>query len=38
MNSKEMIKLHQRMMLLDLLFTPGALELPDPDVMAGAWR
>ena len=34
----EVVKLKQRRDLLKLLSTPGALELDDPDVMAGAWR
>ena len=34
----EVVKLRQRRDLLELLSTPGALELEDPDVMAGAWR
>ena len=34
----EVVKLRQRRNLLELLSTPGALELDDPDVMAGAWR
>jgi hypothetical protein len=34
----EVVKLRQRRNLLKLLSTPGALELDDPDVMAGAWR
>jgi hypothetical protein len=34
----EVVKLSQRRELLELLSTPGALELDDPDVMAGAWR
>jgi Arc/MetJ family transcription regulator len=34
----EVVKLRQRRELLELLSTPGALELDDPDVMAGAWR
>ena len=34
----EVVKLRQRRELLDLLSTPGALELNDPDVMASAWR
>ncbi len=34
----EVIALRQRRELLELLSTPGALELNDPDVMAGAWR
>lgn len=34
----EVIRLQQRRRLVDLLFTPGRLQLDDPDVMAGAWR
>lgn len=34
----EVVKLRQRRDLLELLSTPGALALDDPDVMAGAWR
>lgn len=34
----EVIKLQQRRRLVELLFTPGRLQLDDPDVMAGAWR
>jgi hypothetical protein len=34
----EVIKLRQRRRLLDLLSTPGALELDDPEIMRGAWR
>jgi hypothetical protein len=34
----EVVKLKQRRDLLKLLSTPGALELDDPNVMAGAWR
>lgn len=34
----EVVKLRQRKALVELLFTPGALALDDPDVMAGAWR
>lgn len=34
----EIVKLRQRRELLELLSTPGALELDDPDAMAGAWR
>jgi hypothetical protein len=34
----EVIKLEQRRRLVELLFTPGRLQLDDPDVMAGAWR
>jgi hypothetical protein len=34
----EVVKLRQRQALVDLLFTPGALALDDPEAMAGAWR
>ena len=34
----EVIKLQERRQLVELLFTPGRLQLDDPDVMAGAWR
>lgn len=34
----EVVKLRQRRDLLELLSTPGAFALDDPDVMAGAWR
>ncbi len=34
----EVVALRQRRELLELLCTPGALALDDPDVMAGAWR
>lgn len=34
----EVVKLRQRRDLLELLSTPGALQLDDPDAMAGAWR
>jgi Arc/MetJ family transcription regulator len=34
----EVVRLRQRQALLELLSTPGALELDNPDVMAGAWR
>ena len=34
----EVVKLRQRRQLLDLLSTPGVLELDDPKVMRGAWR
>jgi hypothetical protein len=34
----EVLKLRQRRALADLLFTPGALALDDPEAMAGAWR
>jgi len=35
---EEVVKLRERRRLVELLFEPGALELGDPDVMAGAWR
>lgn len=34
----EVIRLRQRRRLVELLFTPGRLQLDDPEVMAGAWR
>jgi len=34
----EVIRLRQRRHLVELLFTPGRLELDDPEVMSGAWR
>jgi hypothetical protein len=34
----EVLKLKQRRDLLELLSTPGTLELDNPDIMAGAWR
>jgi hypothetical protein len=34
----EVIKFQQRRRLLEMLFTPGRLQLDDPDVMARAWR
>jgi hypothetical protein len=34
----EVINLRERERLVELLFEPGALELDDPLVMAGAWR
>lgn len=34
----EVIRLRQRQRLVELLFTPGRLELDDPEVMSGAWR
>jgi Arc/MetJ family transcription regulator len=34
----EVVKLQQRRKLIELLSTPGALELDDPEVMSGAWR
>jgi hypothetical protein len=34
----EVVKLKQRRDLLQLLSTPGALELDNPEVMGHAWR
>jgi hypothetical protein len=34
----EVIKLRERERLVELLFESGALELDDPQAMAGAWR
>jgi hypothetical protein len=34
----EVVKLRERERLVTLLFEPGALELGDPQAMAGAWR
>ena len=34
----EVVKLRQRKALVELLFTPGALELDNAEVMARAWR
>jgi Arc/MetJ family transcription regulator len=34
----EVLKLSQRRALAELLFTPGALALDDPEAMASAWR
>jgi Arc/MetJ family transcription regulator len=34
----EVVKTRQRRELLELLSTPGALDLNDRQVMAGAWR
>jgi hypothetical protein len=34
----EVVKLSQRRALVELLFTPGALALDNPEAMAGAWR
>ena len=34
----EVAKLRQRRDLVELLFTPNALQLDDLDVMSGAWR
>jgi hypothetical protein len=34
----EIVNREQRRKLVELLHTPGVLDLDDPDVMAGAWR
>jgi len=34
----EVVKLRQRRALVELLFTPGALALDDPEVTSRAWR
>lgn len=34
----EIVKLGQRRKLIEILFDSDALDLDDPDVMAGAWR
>jgi len=34
----EVVKLRQRQALVELLFTPGALALDDPEVMSRAWH
>jgi hypothetical protein len=34
----EIVKMRQREKLIELLDTPGALELDNPEVMKGAWR
>jgi hypothetical protein len=34
----EVIRLHERRRLVEMLFTPGVLELDDGDVMRSAWR
>jgi Arc/MetJ family transcription regulator len=34
----EVVKLQQRRKLVEMLHTPGVLDLDDPEVMAGAWR
>lgn len=34
----EVIRLQQRRRLVELLFTPGRLQLENPELMAGAWR
>jgi hypothetical protein len=33
----EVIKLQQRRRLVEMLFTPGQLQLDDPEIMAAAW-
>jgi hypothetical protein len=34
----EVMKVHQRQELVELLFTPGKLALDDPGVMSKAWH
>jgi hypothetical protein len=34
----QVINLHQRRELVDFVFTPGNLDLDDPEVSASAWR
>ncbi len=34
----EVIRLHERRRLVEMLFTPGVLDLDDGDVMRSAWR
>jgi hypothetical protein len=34
----QVINLHQRWELVDFVFTPGNLDLDDPEVSASAWR
>jgi hypothetical protein len=34
----EVIRLHDRGRLVEMLFTPGVLDLGDDDVMRSAWR
>ena len=34
----EVIRLHDRRRLVEMLFTPGVLDLDDGDVMRSAWR
>ena len=34
----EVVKVHQRQELVELLFTPGKLALDDPSVMSKAWH
>lgn len=34
----EIIRLHDRRRLVEMLFTPGVLDLDDSDVMRSAWR
>ena len=34
----EVIRLHERRRLVEMLFTPGTLDLDDDDVMRSAWR
>jgi hypothetical protein len=34
----EIVRMRQREALVELLFSPGALELDDDEVMSGTWR
>lgn len=34
----EVLNLHRRQRLVEMLFTKGTLDLDNPAVMAGAWR
>ena len=34
----EVIRLHDRRRLVEMLFTPGVLDLDDANVMGSAWR
>jgi hypothetical protein len=34
----EVVKRQQRGKLVEMLFTPGVLDIDDPEVMTGAWR
>jgi hypothetical protein len=34
----EVIRLHDRRRLVEMLFTPGVLDLDDAEVMRSAWR
>lgn len=34
----EVIDLHRRQQLVEMLFDPGKLDLDDPEIMSSAWR